>query len=144
MKRLIKRLWNWINARADRAGKLMPVFINICITLYVAANLIFTAYRFGFHERPWMVYTYFISMESASAGCLVWFMLFISVKPYRVQILPVFLYSIFIFIWDIISFITGIGVNHPIVTGIFFGLGALIVAYFAYLDIKKKAKSLSG
>lgn len=115
-------------------------YINILAALYIAANLIFSAS--AVFDTKWWDAIYFWYQDTAGAGWLVWLWIYLREREYRGRTLPVFIYSILIFIWDILSYITGWGVNNQVATGIGFGLVALIVTLFMVRDIMSRIKEL--
>lgn len=86
---------------------------------------------------------YFLWQDTSGAGWLVWFLVYklVSESTYRKTVLPILIYSIFIFIWDLVSYITNFGADHPVMTGAFFGAGALTVLYFMIVDVIRRWKS---
>lgn len=138
----VKRVNAAILRIAERLEKYVPFILYAVIVLYLGAQLIFTASRLGFEESPGLTIAYFLCQDSSGAGCLVWLLIYLTAKPYRGLVFPVLINSIFILLWDIISYQTGLGVNHPIATGIIFGLAALIVFYFIIKDFVCRLKHL--
>lgn len=139
---LIKRINAAIIRIAERLEKFVPFFLYASIVLYIGAQMIFSASRLGFDENPGLTIAYFICQDSSGAGCLVWLLIYLTAKPYRGIVFPVFILSLIIFLWDIVSYITGLGVNHPLATGIVFGLLSLIVLYFILKDFVCRLKEL--
>lgn len=122
-------------------------WLNITIILYLGGHLWFALTAVFQGPLEWTNSTlyeryYFLWYDSFSYGWLGWCLLWrLSVKPYRQKILPVFLFSIFNFLWDCFSFTTGWGATHTLATGIFFLAGAAVVGYFIVKDIIKEWKS---
>ena len=135
-----------VNARISRIAevleKYVPYLLHSVVVLYIAAIIIFAASRLGFEESPGMVVAYFICQDTGGAGFLVWLLIYLTGKPYRGLVFPVLILSIFILLWDIISYLTNFGVNHPVITGILFCLAALIVLYFIVKDFLCRLKQL--
>lgn len=139
---MFKRVNAKLEALADKLHKYVPEILYAAMAMYVMAQLTFCASRIGFGESPGLTVAYFICQDSGCAGFLVWLLIYLTGKPYRTLVLPVLINSILIFIWDIISYLTGLGVNHPVATGIGFGLAALIVTLFMVRDITGRIKKL--
>ena len=110
--------------------------LNIAIGFYVAMNIIF-AMSAIFGLKNWDL-AYFMCQDTGGGGWLLWYILYLNAANYKKQVLPVLIYSSTIFVWDIISYLTGWGVNHPIATGIAFGLGTLIVVFYMAKDIYER------
>lgn len=138
----VKRVNAAIKRIAERLEKYVPFILKLIIVLYIGAQIIFSASRFGFDKNKVLTIAYFLCQDSSGAGCFVWLLIYLTAKPYRGLVFPVLINSIFVFLWDIISYPTGWGVNHPIATGIIFGLAALIVLYFIIKDFVCRLKHL--
>lgn len=90
----------------------------------------------------WYDYFYYWHQDVFGCGWLVWILIYKLIgNTYKSLVLPLVYLSLTIFIWDLISYPTGWGVNNPIATGIAFGAATMIVIIYMIVDLRKKWKS---
>lgn len=89
-----------------------------------------------FGLKGWDI-AYYLCADIGGGGWLAWLVIYKLINSqYKKIVLPVLIFSIIVFLWDITSYATGIGVNNPGAVGIGFGLAVLIVLYFMIMEIK--------
>lgn len=115
--------------------------LQVAISLYIIPIIVFATQAVFDVDGYWWGMVYYLFADTSGAGWLVWFLIYRMVPyPQNKIVIPVLILSIFIFLWDTISYPTKWGVNHPTATAIIF-LMATSIAIIYLLKAKKWLKA---
>jgi uncharacterized Tic20 family protein len=96
--------------------------------------------RFGVDVWDW---GYYIWDKAAGGSVLVWWALMKSNNRYRKQIKMVLMFSMLRFVWEVVSFFTGLSVNNVVAVSVLFIVIVTVISYLCLHENGRLSKFLS-
>lgn len=104
----------------------------VSLAVYVIGLLIF--YVWGIFNQGWYEYYY---LWDKGKDLLIFIALFQPDKRLKTAIVPVIVFSLIRFLWQLISSVTGLDINTPKITDYLFTLLALVCSYLTLKELLK-------
>jgi hypothetical protein len=106
------------------------MILRVAISLYLTGLLMF--YSFAAFEITYWSWLYYGWDKLFGCSALLWYVVLIHTKEKHL-VKPVFVFSIIRFLWEIMSYFTGVTVSNEIAIAVLF---ILLIAVCLYLFIK--------
>ena len=113
--------------------------LKILITGYLIGIMFF--YSVAVFELPKWAFIYYSWDKLLDGGVFAWAALYdLSKQPIRPVIKPIFLFSVIRFLWEVVSYFTGVSINNEWVVALLFLILLCVIALITFIEFDKHEK----